>query len=102
MAYLMIKKQFSLRQAFEFVKERRPNIGPRSNFMTQLCKLERGLTEQGVNFDMKNPDMLYSLPIQVYELSSMRCVNYEETIDFLLSKRKPSRLSRYRSFLRSL
>lgn len=102
MAYLMIKKHLSLREAFELVKRKRPNIGPRSNFMTQLCKLELELTNNGVNLNSKDPNLLYSLPMQVYELTSMHCANYEESIDFLFTpKRKKSLLNRYRNFIRT-
>lgn len=103
MAYLMIKKNLSLREAFELVKRKRPNIGPRSNFMTQLCRLELELTNNGANLKYKEPNLLYSLPMQVYELSSMHCANYEESIDFLFStKRKRGILQRYRNFLRTM
>merc|ERR1712137_87716 len=85
MAYLMLKKGYDLRGAYEYVKEKRANIGPRSNFIAQLCLLEKRLAEQGV-LTVKNSSSVqlkYSLPIQVYELSSMRCANYEESMDFL-------------------
>ena len=100
MAYLMIKKQFTLRQAYEFVKQKRPNIGPRSNFMIQLCRLELELSEKGILqlFNKNDTQMKYSLPMQVYELSSMRCVKYEEGIHYLL-KRKRSKLDKYRNFI---
>merc|ERR1711941_251787 len=87
-AYLMIKKNFSLREAFELVRQKRLNIGPRSNFMTELCKLERELIPE------KNNDFVYSLPMQVYELSSMRCVKYEDSMQFLLAPKKQTRLGR--------
>jgi len=95
MAYLMLKKGYDLRGAYEYVKEKRANIGPRSNFIAQLCLLEKRLAEQGV-LTVKNSSSVqlkYSLPIQVYELSSMRCANYEESIDFLFKPdRKRSRM----------
>mmetsp|Transcript_89217 Transcript_89217/g.133749 ORF Transcript_89217/g.133749 Transcript_89217/m.133749 type:complete len:375 (+) Transcript_89217:15-1139(+) len=95
MAYLMIKKNFSLREAFELVRQKRPNIGPRSNFMTELCKLERELIPE------KNNDFVYSLPMQVYELSSMRCVKYEDSMQFLLAPKKQTRLGRCCAVLRA-
>jgi len=95
MAYLMLKKGYDLRGAYEYVKEKRANIGPRSNFIAQLCLLEKRLAEQGVLTVKSNSaaQLKYSLPIQVYELSSMRCANYEESMEFLFKPdRKRSRM----------
>jgi len=90
MAYLMMKKGHDLRTAYEYVKERRASIGPRSNFMAQLCHLETKLAADGV-LQLSSSDsgvLKYSLPMQVYELSSMNCANYDEGVQFLL---KPSK-----------
>jgi len=89
MAYLMMKKGHDLRTAYEYVKGKRASIGPRSNFMAQLCRLETKLTADGT-LQLSNTDgvLKYSLPMQVYELSCMNCANYEEGVQFLL---KPAR-----------
>jgi hypothetical protein len=42
-AYLMKRRQMTLRQAFLFVKERRSIISPNEGFMAQLSKLDEGL-----------------------------------------------------------
>jgi len=89
MAYLMMKKGHDLRTAYEYVKGKRTSIGPRSNFMAQLCRLETKLAADGVIQPSYSDGVLkYSLPMQVYELSSMNCANYEEGVQFLL---KPSK-----------
>jgi len=89
MAYLMMKKGHDLRTAYEYVKERRASIGPRSNFMAQLCHLESQLASEGIlQFNNEGGVLKYSLPMQVYELSSMNCANYEEGVQFLLKPTK--------------
>jgi hypothetical protein len=87
MAYLMLKKGYDLRSAYEFLKKQRAGIGPRSNFMAQLCRLEKSLVEQGALVKPMNTENrpMYSLPMQVYELSTMRCANYEEGVQFLFA-----------------
>lgn len=83
-AYLMMKKRMCLRQAYEMVRKARPNIGPRSNFMVQLCHLESVLREEGpLEGFAPGSNMPCSLPMQVYELSSMRCIKYEDGIALL-------------------
>jgi len=48
-AYLMVEKQWTLSQAFDFVKQRRPQIQPRFQFFDQLLQLERELYEDRPN-----------------------------------------------------
>ncbi|PRP76262.1 hypothetical protein PROFUN_07784 [Planoprotostelium fungivorum] len=42
-AYLMKHKSMTLRQAFDFVREKRPVVNPNSGFLKQLCKYEEKL-----------------------------------------------------------
>lgn len=63
--------------------------------MAQLCRLEAELSENGVHLPNKNPALVYSLPMQVYELASKRCANYEDCINFFNPKRKRNLLQRF-------
>jgi hypothetical protein len=87
MAYLMLKEHFSLRMAYELVKRARPNIGPRNNFMTELCLLERKLYSDGIQLAGYNSKFVYSLPIQLYAISNSNCGDYEANVHFLFGKK---------------
>ena len=44
LAYLMRQKEWSLKQAYEFVKDKRPGVSPNFGFMGQLSFLSESLT----------------------------------------------------------
>jgi protein-tyrosine phosphatase len=46
-AFLMKEFKMKFQEAFDFVKERRPQIMPNSNFRSQLEIFEKELAEQG-------------------------------------------------------
>jgi hypothetical protein len=52
-AYLMNRQQMSLKDAYMFVKLRRPFIGPHDWMKRQLCKYEQTLLKQGIYKDIE-------------------------------------------------
>ncbi len=60
LAYLMIKKNFKLKDAFTLVREKRPIARPNPGFCEQLLKLEKTLYgENSITFEEMNQKIVF-------------------------------------------
>jgi protein-tyrosine phosphatase len=59
-AYLMFKQNYTLNDAYDFVKVKKPNVAPNFNFMGQLLDLETSRTSLQINPPQTSPSIEYT------------------------------------------
>ena len=72
-AYLISSKKMSLSDAFEHVRDRRPNISPNFNFMGQLLEFEKQITQTSTSVSFCLPSLLPILSNINLAVNVLRC-----------------------------